>query len=65
MAERRINYTDRDFVAIRQDLNIYVHTYYPDLIGNFNDSSLFFVQNFELLMKVPLLSSNFDEFFNQ
>jgi hypothetical protein len=43
MAERRINYTDRDFVAIRQDLINYVNTYYPDLIGNFNDASVFSV----------------------
>lgn len=43
MAERRINYTDRDFVAIRQDLINYVNTYYPDLISNFNDASVFSV----------------------
>ena len=43
MAERRINYTDRDFVSIRQDLINYVNTYYPDLIGNFNDASVFSV----------------------
>ncbi len=43
MAEKRINYTDRDFVSIRQDLVNYVNTYYPDLIGNFNDASVFSV----------------------
>jgi len=43
MSEKRINYTNRDFVAIRQDLINYVNSYYPDLIGNFNDASIFSV----------------------
>lgn len=43
MSEKRINYTNRDFVAIRQDLINYVNSYYPDLISNFNDASIFSV----------------------
>lgn len=43
MAERRINYTERDFLGIRQNLIEYVNSYYPDLIGNFNDASIFSV----------------------
>jgi hypothetical protein len=43
MAERRISYTVRDFQAIRQELINYTKTYYPDLIDNFNDASLFSV----------------------
>lgn len=43
MAERRISYTVRDFQAIRQELINYTKTYYPELIDNFNDASLFSV----------------------
>ena len=43
MAERRISYTVRDFQSIRQELINYTKTYYPDLIDNFNDASLFSV----------------------
>jgi len=43
MAERRISYTVRDFQTIRQELINYTKTYYPDLIDNFNDASLFSV----------------------
>jgi hypothetical protein len=43
MAERRISYTVRDFAAIRQELINYTKTYYPDLIDNFNDASVFSV----------------------
>ena len=43
MAEKRISYTVRDFQAIRQELINYTKTYYPDLIDNFNDASLFSV----------------------
>ena len=43
MAERRISYTVRDFQTIRQELINYTKTYYPELIDNFNDASLFSV----------------------
>ena len=43
MAERRISYTVRDFAAIRQELINYTKTYYPELIDNFNDASVFSV----------------------
>ena len=43
MANRKISYTSRDFQAIRTDLLNYVRTYYPELIQNFNDASLFSV----------------------
>jgi len=43
MAERRISYTVRDFAAVRQELIDYTRKYYPDLINNFNDASIFSV----------------------
>jgi len=43
MAERRISYTVRDFAAVRQELIDYTKKYYPDLINNFNDASIFSV----------------------
>lgn len=43
MTERRIAYTVRDFAAIRQELIDYTRTYYPDLIDNFNDASVYSV----------------------
>lgn len=43
MANRRIPYTTRDFEAIREELIQYVRTYYPELIQNFNDASVFSV----------------------
>ena len=43
MAEKRISYTVRDFAAIRQELIDYTRKYYPDLIDNFNDASIFSV----------------------
>jgi hypothetical protein len=43
MANRRISYTTRDFEGIREELIQYVRTYYPDLIQNFNDASVFSV----------------------
>jgi hypothetical protein len=43
MAERRISYTVRDFQAIRQELINYTKTFYPELIDNFNDASVFSV----------------------
>lgn len=43
MAERKISYTERDFVGIRSELLNYVQNYYPSLIQNFNDASVFSV----------------------
>jgi hypothetical protein len=43
MAERKISYTERDFVGLRDELLNYVQSYYPDLIQNFNDASVFSV----------------------
>ena len=43
MAQRKISYTVRDFQAIRQELINYTRTYYPELIDNFNDASVFSV----------------------
>jgi hypothetical protein len=41
MANRRISYTDRDFEGLRQELINYTQQYYPELINNFNDASVF------------------------
>lgn len=38
-----VSYTVRDYQAIRGELINYVKTYYPDLIQDFNDASLFSV----------------------
>ena len=43
MAQRRISYADRDFEALRQDLINYTQQYYPELIDNFNDASVYSV----------------------
>ena len=43
MADKRISYTDRDFESLRQDLVNYTRQYYPELIDNFNDASVFSV----------------------
>ena len=43
MANRKISYTERDFEGLRQDLINYTQQYYPDLINNFNDASIFSV----------------------
>lgn len=43
MAQRRISYADRDFESLRQDLINYTREYYPDLIDNFNDASVYSV----------------------
>lgn len=43
MANRSISYTTRDYQAIRTELLNYVRTYYPDLIQDFNDASVFSV----------------------
>jgi len=43
MANNRISYTVRDYQGIRAELLNYVQTYYPDLIQDFNDASVFSV----------------------
>jgi hypothetical protein len=43
MADRQISYGVRDFQGIRAELLNYVKTYYPDLINDFNDASIFSV----------------------
>jgi hypothetical protein len=41
MAEKRISYTVRDFQEVRTELINFTKTYYPELIDNFNDASIF------------------------
>ena len=41
MANKKISYTTRDFQGIRNELINFTKTYYPDLIQNFNDASIF------------------------
>jgi hypothetical protein len=43
MANRKISYTTRDYQALRTELLNYVRTYYPELIQDFNDASVFSV----------------------
>jgi hypothetical protein len=43
MANNKISYTVRDFQGIRAELLNYAKTYYPDLIQDFNDASVFSV----------------------
>lgn len=43
MANNRISYATRDYQAIRTELLNYVKTYYPELIQDFNDASVFSV----------------------
>jgi len=43
MANNKISYTVRDFQGIRAELLNYSKTYYPDLIQDFNDASVFSV----------------------
>lgn len=43
MANRKISYTERDFEGLREDLINFTRQYYPDLIDNFNDASVFSV----------------------
>ena len=43
MANNKINYTDRDFESLRDGLINYTKQYYPELIDNFNDASVFSV----------------------
>ena len=41
MANKKISYTTRDFQQIRTELINFTRTYYPDLVQNFNDASVF------------------------
>lgn len=41
MAVKRISYTVRDFQEIRTELINFTKSYYPELISNFNDASIF------------------------
>ncbi len=43
MANRKISYTTRDYQAVRTELLNYARTYYPELIQDFNDASVFSV----------------------
>jgi len=43
MANNKISYTVRDYQGIRAELVNYVKQYYPDLIQDFNDASVFSV----------------------
>ena len=43
MAEKKIYYTTRDFAGVKLELVNFVKTYYPELIQNFNDASVFSV----------------------
>jgi len=41
MSNKKISYSTRDFQSIRTELINFTQTYYPDLVGNFNDASVF------------------------
>ena len=41
MANKKISYTTRDFQSIRTELVNFTRTYYPELIDNFNDASVY------------------------
>jgi len=43
MANKKISYTTRDYQSIRTELINFTKTYYPELIDNFNDASVFSV----------------------
>ena len=43
MANKKISYTTRDFQSIRAELINFTRTYYPELLDNFNDASIFSV----------------------
>ena len=43
MAEKKIAYTERDFLGIRNELLRLTNTYYPELIKNANDASIYSV----------------------
>jgi len=40
---KKISYTEREFVGLRQDLINFTQQYYPELVQNFNDASIFSV----------------------
>lgn len=40
---KKISYTDRDFASLREDLVNLTKDYYPELISNFNDASIYSV----------------------
>ena len=41
MANKKISYTTRDFQQIRTELINFTRTYYPEVVENFNDASIF------------------------
>ena len=43
MVEKKIAYTERDFLGIRNELLRLTNTYYPELIKNANDASIYSV----------------------
>lgn len=43
MGNQKISYAVRDFASLRTELINYTQTYYPDLINDFNDASIFSV----------------------
>ena len=43
MAEKKIAYTERDFLGLRNELLRLTNTYYPNLIKNSNDASIYSV----------------------
>jgi len=43
MAEKKLAYTEREFVGLRNELINFTQKYYPDLVQNFNDASVFSV----------------------
>ena len=43
MGNKKISYTTRDFQGIRTELINFTKTYYPDLVDNVNDASVFSV----------------------
>ncbi len=43
MSNKKISYTTRDFQSIRTELINFTKTYYPDLVDNVNDASVFSV----------------------
>ena len=43
MPNKKISYTTRDFQSIRTELINFTRTYYPEVVDNFNDASVFSV----------------------
>ena len=41
MENKKINYVSRDFLSYKEELIKFSKIYYPDLVNNFNDSSIF------------------------